>query len=86
VVHELLGFEVVVDGRKNIVGGVGVALTDKELEARAGPREVVAHTPDGIGLDHSCDTGGFEGAFGEFGFGASAEGLNDDEVRMFHRS
>jgi len=72
------------DGREDFAGGGDIVLADEDAKALAGPSNVVAHSSDGVGLDHRGDAGGFESGFGKFGFGAGAICLNNDKIWMVH--
>ena len=72
------------DGYEDFVGGGGVVLAHEDAKAFAGPSNVVAHSSDGVGLDHRGDAGGFKSDLGKFGFRARAVCLNNDKIWVVH--
>jgi hypothetical protein len=69
---------------EDFAGGSGVVFADQNFETEAGPGHVFAHATHGVGLNHRGNASGFEFALGEVGFGASAVGVDNDEVRVVH--
>ena len=71
-------------GREDFAGRGGVVLADEDLKAFAGPSNVVAHSSDGVGLDHGGDAGRLKSGLCKFGLGARAICLNNDKIRVVH--
>ena len=72
-------------GSEKVAGGGGVFFADEELEAGAGPGEVLAHASGSVRLNHGSDASGIELCFGQIGLGAGVVGVHENEIGLVHR-
>jgi hypothetical protein len=61
-----------------------VLLTHQNLKARAGPRNVFAHSPDSVGLSHCRNTSSLERALSQLRLSAATERLDDNKLGVVH--
>jgi hypothetical protein len=64
---------------KDLAGVGEVFFAHEDLVAGARPGEVLAHSSNGIELNHRGNAGSFENAARHFGLRARAAGFGDDE-------
>lgn len=71
-------------GVEDFLRGGRVTVEDEDFEASTRPGEVIAHTANGVGLDHGLNTGFGKSGDSEFGVRTVSVFLNNNELGVIH--